>query len=114
MLSKMSGFLPVRCSSDMAIHCAQGTNAKDPLVWEESQYSDDGLTPTPSSIVCLEEFMQSCHVDEDGQDEAIERQEGEHGKHEWELDEKEHPKRHRYHECKECLHFRQDEYIERQ
>src|SRR5579864_3612931 len=79
MLSKMSGFLPVRCSSDIAVHCSQSANAEDPLVWEEGQGSDDRLAPTPPALVRLQELAQPRQVDEDGQDEAVERQESKHG-----------------------------------
>ena len=72
----------------------------NPLVWEEGQGSDDRFAPTPPVLVRLQELTQPRQVDKDGQDEAVERQEGEHSKPERELDEKEHYKRHCYQQRK--------------
>src|SRR5258706_7390820 len=62
----------------------------------------------------FEKFVQTGQIDEDRQHKTIQRYEGEQGEPERELDEKEHHNCYWYHHRKECLEFRQNEYVESQ
>ncbi len=58
--------------------------------------------------------MQPCQVNEDCQDETVERHEGEHGHPQGQFHKEEHDHRDRHHQREECLQFWQDEHVEGQ
>src|SRR5579884_312883 len=62
----------------------------------------------------LQKLVQARDINEDVQDETVERQKRHHGEPERQLDEKEHNQRNGYQQREKCLHFGQDQDIESQ
>src|SRR5690242_17150092 len=112
MLSDMGGFLPVGRAFDGAVDGTQRADAQQPLIREKRHDENKHLAPAPLLPMRLEKFVQARHIQEDIEDETVERGEGEHSEPERKLDEEEHENGYWHENGEEGLHLRQHQYIE--